>query len=52
MTFIARALPVGLESAAVHDDMSRAAASMASLQTRGATFGQSLEETPAPARDP
>ena len=52
MTFIAHALPPGLESAAVGDDMTRVAASMALLQTRGATFGTALEETPAPARDP
>lgn len=63
MTFIAHALPrralrarflapMGLESAAVGDDMTRVAASMALLQTRGATFGQALEETPASARDP
>jgi hypothetical protein len=51
MTFIARALPAGLESAALGDDMSPMAGSMALLQTRGATFGQALEETPAPPHD-
>jgi hypothetical protein len=49
---IACAIPSGLESAAVGDDMSHAVVSMAALQTRGVTFGQALEETPAPARDP
>lgn len=62
MTFIARALLAralpapflaswGLESAAVGDDMSPVASSMALLQTRGATFGQALEETRAPPHD-
>lgn len=51
MGTIACSIRPSLESAAVDDDISATAGSMAALQTRGGTFGQALEKTATAPRD-
>ena len=52
MTIVTDALRPGLETAAVDAEMTCGAASKVQLQTKGATFGQAFEHTPAPAHGP
>ena len=52
MTIMTDALRPGLESAAMDAKMTCGIASKVQLQTKGATFGQAFEHTPAAARGP